>query len=457
MSSLGIRARLFIAAVASVTVAVFILVVVFNVVLARRLSSDVDSLLHARANAELSAVRIKGGRPVIAESPDGAAAVSPIWVFAGRTPIEVPRAPAEIDRWARLMARQPVGIRDVPGAETRLLSVAVADGDRRVGTVIAAASLDPYRDTQRAVLLGSVVMGAALVLAFALSTGWILRRALQPVSRMTADAAEWSEHDLDRRFELGPPKDELTQLGATLDDLLDRLAAGLRREQRLTAEISHELRTPLARIQAESDLVLRRERSSAEYSAALASISQNARRMAAIIATLLDAARQEASPASATCDVRTAAQAVVTACAPVAEAHSIDVELASSPTPARARVDQALAEGILQPLLENACRHARAHVTVTIDAVDGRVRVTVADDGPGIGEHEVETVFEPGARGAGSGGAGLGLSLARRLARAGNGDVVARGGAPGTFVVVLPSATTPAQPPGQKGHRLLHQ
>ena len=69
---------------------------------------------------------------------------------------------------------------------------------------------------------------------------------------MTEDAAAWSEHDLDRRFELGEPYDELTRLAATLDALLDRLAASMRHEQRFTAELSHELRTPLARISAEA-------------------------------------------------------------------------------------------------------------------------------------------------------------------------------------------------------------
>ena len=77
---------------------------------------------------------------------------------------------------------------------------------------------------------------------------------------MTRQAAAWSEHDLDRRFALGEPHDELGELAATLDGLLDRLAASLRREQLFLAELSHELRTPLARVMAESELALRRER-----------------------------------------------------------------------------------------------------------------------------------------------------------------------------------------------------
>ena len=75
-----------------------------------------------------------------------------------------------------------------------------------------------------------------------------------------AGARDWSEHDLDRRFELGPPRDELTALSATLDGLLGRIAASLRHEQRFSAEMAHELRTPLSGVRGEAELALRDDR-----------------------------------------------------------------------------------------------------------------------------------------------------------------------------------------------------
>ena len=111
---------------------------------------------------------------------------------------------------------------------------------------------------------------------------------------MTEDAAAWSEHDLDRRFELGDPYDELTRLAATLDALLDRLAASMRHEQRLTAELSHELRTPLARISAEAELALSRPRTGDDYRAGMEAIGRSAEQMTRTIDALMAAARQEA-------------------------------------------------------------------------------------------------------------------------------------------------------------------
>ena len=75
---------------------------------------------------------------------------------------------------------------------------------------------------------------------------------------MTSRAEDWGAHDLDRRFDLGPPRDELTGLAATLDGLLDRIAASRRHEQRFASEMAHELRTPIAGMRGRAELALER-------------------------------------------------------------------------------------------------------------------------------------------------------------------------------------------------------
>ena len=170
----------------------------------------------------------------------------------------------------------------------------MTSGGRRVGTVVAAVSLAPYEQTQRLALIASLVLGALMLVVVALAARWLLGASLRPVARMTRQAAAWSERDLDRRFALGEPHDELTELAATLDGLLDRLAASLRREQRFSAELSHELRTPLARVMAESELALRRERTTSEYRRALEQINRNAAQLTRIVDALIAAARHEA-------------------------------------------------------------------------------------------------------------------------------------------------------------------
>jgi signal transduction histidine kinase len=121
----------------------------------------------------------------------------------------------------------------------------------------------------------------------------------------------------------------------------------------------------------------------------------------------------------------------------------VDVVAERPERPLRVGVDGDLAARALQPVLENACRYARSHVSIAIAADDGRVAFHVRDDGPGLGEGEPSVVFDPGVRGAAAAatpGAGLGLALARRIARSITGDVTARAGAGGDFTVSLPRA-----------------
>jgi signal transduction histidine kinase len=272
----------------------------------------------------------------------------------------------------------------------------------------------------------------------------VLAAAFQPIERMTREAADWSEHRLDRRFELGEPHDELTRLAATLDSLLNRIAASLRREQRFSAELSHELRTPVARIVAEADLALRRERSGPEYHAALEVVLRNAKEIASTIEALVAAAQQEAGLAQGTADAYVAAAKAAELCEPAAAARGVSLEVERPSQEVHVGVDPQLAVRTLQPVVENAIRYGRGRVRVSLDTGSKLVTFLVEDDGPGVEESERERIFEAGLRGTaahnGAGdGAGLGLALARRLARAASGDVEALPSENGSrFAVSLP-------------------
>ena len=283
-----------------------------------------------------------------------------------------------------------------------------------------------------------------MLLVVALAARWVLAAAFRPVERMTREASDWSEHQLDRRFELGEPHDELTRLASTLDSLLNRIAASLRREQRFSAELSHELRTPVARIVAEADLALRRERSGAAYREALEVVLRNAKEVASTIEALVAAAQQEAGLAHGTADAYEAAAKAAELCGPAAAERGVSLEVEQPGSSLRVGVDSELAVRTLQPVVDNAVRYGRARVRLSLDGGSKRVTFLVDDDGPGVEDSERERIFEAGLRGSaarnGSGkGAGLGLPLARRLARAASGDVEAlpsSGG--GRFAVSLP-------------------
>jgi signal transduction histidine kinase len=262
---------------------------------------------------------------------------------------------------------------------------------------------------------------------------------------MTHLASEWSDRDLDSRFAVDGPHDELRDLAATLNALLDRLAVSLRREQRFSAELSHELRTPLSRVIAETELALRRPRTPDEHRHALELVLRDAQQLAGTIDTLVSAARHESTGRRGTSDAFAVATAAAEAGAGIAARREIAVRVAQPERPIRLGVDGDLAERVLQPVVENACRYGRASVEVHIAQQNANVIYRISDDGPGVAPDERDQIFEPGEQGraghAKGVGAGLGLALARRLARSVTGDITARAKETGgTFLVRLPSS-----------------
>ncbi|TDW30192.1 ATP-binding protein [Cryobacterium psychrophilum] len=281
----------------------------------------------------------------------------------------------------------------------------------QAGVVIAGVSLTPYRATQDRTLLAGLGLGLGVLVVAGVSalTAWVVRRALRPVAVMAQKASEWSEHDLSHRFDLGEPRDELTQLGQVFDALLARVSRAILAEQRLSAELAHELRTPLTVVRAESELATLDPHLPREQRARFERIIESADQVLTAATTGIRS------------DERT-----------VTVAPSTGLELA---------VPQAVAVRALAPLIENALRFSRSAISVSAVECGDLVQIRVVDDGPGLGI-DPSDLFSPGIRAAnGPGpGVGLGLALARRLARAAGGDVDVRPGEPRTtFVLTLPS------------------
>ena len=430
MRRLALRSRLTVAVALGAALALAALTAGFNLALRSSLNHDADQVVSARASAALDTLTVANGRVHSAESPDQAAVDAQVWIYSGRHTIEQPRAPGTVQRLADSLAGGPIRYADESATDTRLYAVPVVRSGQRAGTVVAGLSLEPYERTASRTLTASLIFAGATLLVIVAAAGWIVGRALRPVARMTAEAATWSERDLDHRFNAGEPHDELTRLAATFDRMLDRLAASLRHEQRFSAELSHELRTPLAAISAEAELGLAREREPGEYRRALEVIRTRATQLQRTLETLVAAARAESSAMRGTADAMEVAERARESCAALARARGIGITVAPPRTPLRVGVDADAAERILAPLLENACRYGRRSVRLSVKGGVEAIEFLVADDGPGVEAGEREGIFEPGVRGtaagngsAGDGGAGLGLALARRLARALGGDV----------------------------------
>jgi signal transduction histidine kinase len=423
----SLRNRVTVASVAVLVVGLAIVGVALNLVLAYRLSADASSVLRERAAAQLATLDTRGPRLTVHEGAGDAVLDRQAWVF-DRDGRIIERPPADGDLFPKARALRSVAKSTERSIDetARLLAVPAYDvtGKRRVGTVVVGISLAPYERTEHLATIGTLLLSLLVIGGGALLARRAVDSALRPVGRMTSQAAQWGERDLDQRFDLGPPRDELTALATTLDGLLGRLDAALRHEQRFSAEVAHELRTPLSGLRAEAELALRGQRSDAELRHALERVLAGTDRMAAVIDTLLAAARNEASGPPGFSD----------AAATVRQFAGPRVEIVAPGGAMTVGADEDLVTAALQPLLENALRHAEHDVRLELQRSGADVIIAVRDDGPGVAPEDTERIFAPGFSSAG--GAGLGLALSRRLARAAGGEVVAAGSG---FELRLPS------------------
>ena len=443
MAGRSLRSRLAWSASAVVALWLIALTVGANLLLVGVLAREADGVLRARAEATAATVQ---------PGPDGGVAVRDLrddqaldvgtWIFAADgTTVERPSGSSSgLDRQASALARLGAGTAETGLPDpVRLLALPVREGGRVSATVVTSTPLAPYRQVQRLALVGSAGLAVGLLLVVHLVLRASVARALRPVQQMSAQAGRWSAEDVDRRFGHTTRPSELDDLAGTLDGLLDRLAAVLRRERQLSDELSHELRTPLARIQAEVDLLGSRPRSGAERAQALATIDEAAGSMRDILETLMTAARAAGGAAPGRC----APSAVLIPLAARMQARRADLDVrVDVPEDVTVGVDGSLLERAVSPVLENALRYAAGRVTITAEPAPTGVRLRISDDGPGVPADAQGLVFEPGWRGDpvdGHDGAGLGLALARRLVRAGGGELRIQettGGA--AFVLDLP-------------------
>jgi two-component system OmpR family sensor kinase len=416
----SLRTRVTLSTVAVLGAGLAIISIALNLLLTSRLSADASAVLANRADAQVATIQVRDGRLVVRESGDDAALDEHAWIFdRDGGAIELSPASGKLARAVEQLSRAHKPTEVNPTEHVRLLARPIAGA----GVVVVGVSMDPYRHTERLAIVFTVILDGFVLIAGALVARRAVGAALRPVAEMTERAAEWSSTDLHRRFALGPPRDELTALAATLDGLLGRIDAALRHEQRFSAEMAHELRTPLAGVRAEAELALRSGTAPRE---ALEAVLAGTERMGTVIDTLLAAARSDA--------VRGSSDAV-SAARHAAEAHGAVVHAQEEPMTVGAGED--VVAGALQPLLENASRHAAHDVEIRLSRDNGHVVIAVLDDGAGIDPGDAERIFEPGFSDAGS--AGLGLPLARRLARTAGGDVVAVPQRGGRFELRLPT------------------
>ncbi|GIH65750.1 hypothetical protein Msi02_65670 [Microbispora siamensis] len=266
-----------------------------------------------------------------------------------------------------------------------------------------------------AVLAGLVGGSLLLIVATALGTYWMMSKILEPVRAISGRLAVIRPSNLSERVPLPSHDDEFKELAQNTNQTLERAQAAIQDQLQFASNTSHDLRNPLAAMRAEIEEALMR-REETDWVATAGRLLESVERLQDLVASLLEISRLDAGVAGHH-DLLNLAVLV-------------DGELDHRQS--KVRVVRRFSSGVmvygerigltrlLHNLMDNAERHARSMVMVTVEHRGDAAVLEVYDDGSGVPREQREFVFErfarlQDARAKDAGGSGLGLPIARQI------------------------------------------
>ncbi len=338
--------------------------------------------------------------------------------------------------------RRVAGARSVPGVTPALIGTARADQvARTVPTAERLAVLEPVTNDTGTARLGTVVLSRstesldhrlavlrawlALVSAAGLLTAVLIATALarwvgRPLGALEAAAQDLGDGDFEARAPVGAGPAEVRRLAANFNLMAARLEALVSGHQAVMADVSHQLRTPLAALRLRLDVLA--AETPAPLAEELGGAQDEVARLSRMVDGLLAVARAEnVTTAPVAVPVRAVIVDRSAAWRPTAEEKSVDLS-APAAEPLTARMGEGHLEQILDNLLANAldATPSGGRISVGSTAAGGRVRIVVADNGPGMSHQQQRAAFHRYVS-ATPGGTGLGLAIVHRIVTADGG------------------------------------
>ncbi|TXL62936.1 sensor histidine kinase [Aeromicrobium terrae] len=287
--------------------------------------------------------------------------------------------------------------------------------------IVAAISRRPRDETLRELLLQLALADLAVLIAASYVGYRTARGALDPVERYRAAAAGAGDRP-GTRLPVDPERrDELSRLGVTLNDLIERLERANEREHQFLADAAHELRTPLALISGEVELALHQQRDAEYLREVVVAVAAETERMAGLANALLDLEELESGvQASVTStDLGPVLRATADRYRAVLEREGRVVVVEASHV--EADVSEPWIDAALGNLVSNAVRYGAGTVTLSVRAEDDAVLLAVDDEGDGFPDDLHARAFDRFTRADASRttrGSGLGLPLVMAIAQA---------------------------------------
>ncbi len=303
-----------------------------------------------------------------------------------------------------------------------VLNVVVGWDIPGIGAYFETFSLEEANSTLSSVRL-SLIFAAAITTGLGILLGvFAARRAVRPVGTAAQAASAIAGGRLDTRLEATDDPD-LKILTESFNEMAEALQLRVERDARFASDVSHELRSPLMTLSASVEVMeARRDELPERAQAALDLLSSDVVRFQGLVEDLLEISRFDAGAIRLHMEELLAAEFVRQAVA-VSSVPTAPIEVSDRAEMALIRGDRRRLARVIANLIDNARAYGGGEPEVSIavsspqDEPISQIVIAVEDHGPGVPEEERELVFERFARGGGAGrrtgseGAGLGLAL----------------------------------------------
>jgi signal transduction histidine kinase len=342
-----------------------------------------------------------------------------------------------VGRSSRMVSSASARLPPQPGpasARIRMLRSQVAMLQSQLAHLQSQVATQPPQNQLGHILVVSSLIALAIMTIVAAALGWLVAgRALRPVRQMTTAAQRISEDSLDERLAVSGPRDELKELGDTIDGLLARLEGAFAAQRRFVANASHELRTPLTTMRASLDVALAKPEPAPPQTVALAGrLRTELDRMDALLDAFLVLARAQHRhlPGYTALPLDYVVEAALAGQAAAIRARKLTVQDLTGPDGAWVSGSQALLSRLVENVIGNAVGHNTdgGWIRITTGSDGRRTSLVVENGGRVLDQRQVAGLAQPfrrlGADRTGSDqGSGLGLSIVAAIAEAHGGTL----------------------------------
>jgi signal transduction histidine kinase len=308
------------------------------------------------------------------------------------------------------------------GMPLEVLSVPIRQSGRVVGSVLATYELGSAQADQWRVLELALAEAAIALVAAVIGAYLLLRRVLGTVGHITTTARTIEEGDLDRRLGDQGTDDEVGELAATFDAMLDRIDEVMGLQRQLLSDVSHQLKTPLTVIRGHLEVLSRGALDDpVEIRATIELVVDEIDHMRELTEQLLllGHSLEPDFIVVAPTDVRSLVGDLLAASSVLGDRRLETGEIADVVLLS----DEAKLRGALLNLVDNAVQATKVGDTIRVSAVvdvSGTLTISVEDSGPGIPPAERTKVLARFGRPDTEtrSGTGLGLAIAGAVAEA---------------------------------------